>query len=291
MFCSTPRAEPSPPRTSRCSWETNEPIYAPGPGASPVAGTVFGPVGLYACMDGVTFEVPRTFAVRGARLLLNSLNSFALDEAALHIPVRAVENGVFVAAANKVGPLLPPERVPEFSKALGVPPEALEGAGESQITAPDGTVMAIGPRTGEAVVVADLDLSRSVPGRLQRRRPEVYGPLARPHTIRPAPASTSEVVAGCVPGAHSNPELVHDAIDVGAKLVVLPELTPVPDDVPPGVLVITTVLRDAQHIGQVWSAPVPSTSRCRSTGATAIELPPGWATRWACTAPPSATWR
>ena len=46
-----------------------------GSGVSPVADTAFGPVGLYSCMDGVTFEVPRTFGVRGTRLLLNSLNS------------------------------------------------------------------------------------------------------------------------------------------------------------------------------------------------------------------------
>ena len=79
-----------------------------GSGANPVTDTVFGPVGLYSCMDGVTFEIPRTLAVRGARLLMNNLNSFARDEAALHIPVRAAENGVFVVAANKVGPLFAP---------------------------------------------------------------------------------------------------------------------------------------------------------------------------------------
>lgn len=225
-----------------------------GAEASPVADTAFGPVGVYSCMDGVTFEVPRTFAVRGARLLLNSLNSFALDEARLHIPVRAVENGVFVVAANKVGPLLPAEQVPAFSQALGVPPEALNGAGESQIVAPDGTVLAMAPRTGEAVVVADLDLSQVEPDRLRGRRPEVYGPLAQSHTARPDSDLESEVIAACVPGAQSSPELVAEAIDAGASVVVLPELTPPPSSIPPGVLVVTTALRDSQHLGQVWSA-------------------------------------
>ena len=225
-----------------------------GAEVSPIADTAFGPVGLYSCMDGVTFEVPRTFAVRGARLLLNSLNSFALDEARLHIPVRAVENGVFVVAANKVGPLLPAEQVPAFSQALGVPPEALNGAGESQIVAPDGTVLAMAPRTGEAVVVADVDLSRVEPGRLRGRRPEVYGPLAQSHTARPAISLDSEVVAACVPGAQSKPELFERAIGAGATLVVLPELTPPPSSIPPGVLVVTTARRDNRHLGQVWSA-------------------------------------
>ena len=221
---------------------------------SPVVDTEFGPVGLYSCMDGVTFEVPRTLAVQGARLLLNSLNSFALDEASLHIPVRAVENGVYVVAANKVGPLLPAEQIPAFSQALGVPPDALNGAGESQVVAPDGKVLAMAPRVGEAVVVVDLDLSLIEPNRLKGRRPEAYGPLAQSHTAQPATGLGSEVIAGCVPGAKLSPELVDKAIGAGACLVVLPELTPPPLSIPPGVLVVTTALRDNQHLGQVWSA-------------------------------------
>jgi predicted amidohydrolase len=220
---------------------------------APVAGTAFGPVGLYACMDGVTFETPRTLAVRGARLLLNSLNSFARDEAALHVPVRAAENGVFVAAANKVGPLLPPDRITEFSEALNVPAEALEGAGESQIVAPDGTVVAKAPATGEAVVVADVDLSDCRPDRLHGRRPEVYGPLALPHTATPEPPEAPALVAACVPGAPGNPGLIDDAISAGARLVVLPELTAVPAAIAAGVMVVTTTVRDSQHIGQVWT--------------------------------------
>ena len=158
-----------------------------GTGPGTVADTEFGAVGMYACMDGVTFETPRALAVRGARLLLNSLNSFARDEASLHVPVRAAENGVFVAAANKVGPLLPEDRIAEFSCALGVPADALHGAGESQIVDPDGTVLAKADHQGEDVVVADIDLSRCRRGRLHGRRPEAYGPLARSDTVTPAP--------------------------------------------------------------------------------------------------------
>ncbi|MCE2511995.1 MAG: carbon-nitrogen hydrolase, partial [Acidimicrobiia bacterium] len=231
---------------------------------SAVAGTVFGPVGLYACMDGVTFETPRALAVSGARLLCNSLNSFARDEASLHVPVRAAENGVWVAAANKVGPLLPDGRAAEFAAALGVPAEALEGAGESQIVDADGTVMVKAPPRGETVVAADIDLSRSGPERLGGRRPRVYGPLARPDTATPAPAEMSSVTVACVPGAQRDPELVGGvlqdselaggAFDAGALLVVLPESTPVPDRIPAGALVVTTAKRGGQHLGQVWTA-------------------------------------
>ncbi len=235
-----------------------------GAGANPVTDTVFGPVGLYSCMDGVTFEIPRTLAVRGARLLMNNLNSFARDEAALHIPVRAAENGVFVVAANKVGPLLPSDRVDAFSEALGVPPETLNGAGESQIVGPDGKVLAIGPVTGEAVVIAEIDLSEADPTRLVGRRPSVYAPLAQAGTARPATGLAAEVVVACVPGSQANPELLDEAFASSASLVILPELTPVPATIPEGVLVVTTALetdRDGhgrddhiQHRGQVWSA-------------------------------------
>ena len=239
-----------------------------------VVGTAFGPVGLYACMDGVTFETPRALAVSGARLLCNSLNSFARDEASLHVPVRAAENGVWVAAANKVGSLLPAGRAAEFAGALGVPAEALEGAGESQIVDPDGTVVAKAPAAGEAVAAADIDLSRCRPERLAGRRPGVYGPLAGAATAIPSAAGMSSVTAACVPGAQQSPELISDALPssesigealqspeligeafrAGARLVVLPELTPVPDGIPAGVLVVTTAVRDGRHMGQVWTA-------------------------------------
>ena len=124
-----------------------------------VVDTAIGRVGLYSCMDGVIFETPRTLAVEGAQLLLNSLNSFALDEASLHVPVRAAENKVWVVAANKVGPLVPEHSIEKVASQVGVPVDRLHGAGESQVVAPDGTVVAIGPRTGEAVVLADIDLS------------------------------------------------------------------------------------------------------------------------------------
>ena len=249
-----------------------------GERSAAVAGTAFGPVGLYACMDGVTFETPRALAVNGARLLCNSLNSFARDEASLHVPVRAAENGVWVAAANKVGSLLPDGRAEEFAEALGVPAEALEGAGESQIVDPDGTVVVKAPPTGEAVVVADIDLSHCRPQRLAGRRPQVYGPLAGTGTAIPSVTEVSEVKAACVPGAQADPalktacvpgarqdrelisdalqppELIGEAFSAGARLVVLPELTPVPDGIPAGVMVVTTDKRDGQHVGQVWTA-------------------------------------
>ena len=176
----------------------------PGPHVAPVAETPWGTVGMYSCMDGVTCEVPRALAVRGAVLLTNSLNSFALDEAALHVPVRAVENQAFVVAANKVGPLVPAEGIDEFAAALGVGAAALHGAGESQIVAPDGTVVAKAPRSGRAVVSAAIDLADVARVRAARpmptRRPRLYAALAEPGAEPPPPATAEAVTVAAVTG-------------------------------------------------------------------------------------------
>ena len=197
--------------------------------------TPFGAVGNYACMDGVITEVPRGLVVRGSRLLLNSLNSFALDEASLHIPVRAAENKVWLVACCKTGPLLPDDKVEMFSQAMGVPGEFLRGAGESQIVDPDGTVVAQAPRDGEAVIVADIDLTRSDDKRrpdgtdvFAARRPEVYRALAEPTPPLGDHARAEEctvAAVGVAPGA-TVVELtaqLEAAVAEGADLVVFPE--------------------------------------------------------------------
>ena len=174
----------------------------PGPRIAPVAATPFGLVGMYSCMDGVTCEVPRALAVQGAVVLANSLNSFALDEAALHVPVRAAENQVFAVAANKVGPLVPAERIDDFAAALGVDAAALHGAGESQIVAPDGAVVAKAPRFGRAVVSAAIDLAEVARVRAARplpaRRPDLYAALAEPGAEAPPPGTAETLAVAAV---------------------------------------------------------------------------------------------
>lgn len=198
-----------------------------------VVDTSFGRLGLYSCMDGVIFETPRMLAVEGAQVLLNSLNSFALDEASLHVPVRAAENKVWVVAANKVGPLVPEHSIEKVASMVGVPVERLHGAGESQIVAPDGTVVACAPRTGEAVVVADIDVAladdKTRPDGTQviaARRPELYTALVGEPKGRQAAAGSSEIRAAVLsPGIDDDLVLlVDDAIAQGVELLVLPEL-------------------------------------------------------------------
>lgn len=205
----------------------------PSVGRVPVVETDVATFGLYSCMDGVINETPRMLALDGATVLLNSINSFALDEATLHVPVRAVENKVWVVAANKVGPLVPDHSINAVAEKVGVPVERLHGVGEAQIVAPDGTVVAIGPRTGEAVVVADIDVELALDKRradgtdlFDVRRPELYGPIAEEPRGRRAAAGAESITAVVV--TPRDGEWISDLLD-GAlvehpDLVVLPEL-------------------------------------------------------------------
>jgi len=197
-------------------------------------------IGLYPCRDGVTMETPRCLALRGAQVMCNSLNSFALDEASLHVPARAAENRVFVVAANKVGPLIPAHLLETVSAATFIPVPFLDGAGESQIVAPDGRVLAKGPRTGEAVVAVDIDPSEADSKvrpdgthLFEARRPELYraiGMKPREMPFEPA-ASTLEVAAISIVDTTSIESAIVSAAEQlqalaqdGAELVVLPEL-------------------------------------------------------------------
>ncbi len=205
---------------------------------APILETEVGQVGMYACMDGVIPEVARALAVRRPQMLLNSLNSFAHDEASLHIPVRAAENKVFVVAANKVGSLVPEEMRAGVAARLKIAPSFLEGAGESQIVAPDGTVLAKAPMKGEAVVFADIDLSEADnklrpdgTDILSTRRPELYAPLGLESVSGGKKPGAESLLAGVGQVSASGKEAVDSALKMiaegekaGVKLIVLPEL-------------------------------------------------------------------
>ena len=206
----------------------------------PIIETPLGKIGMYSCMDGVIFETPRGLAVRGAQILLNSLNSFASDEGSLHVPVRAGENKVFIVAANKVGSLVPEELAAIISERVKISPEQLHGAGDSQIVAPDGTVLAIAPHTGEAVVFADIDPSMA-DNKLRpdgtdvmaTRRPDLYKPLAQEPSERNYQAGAESVsVAVYAPekeGTEAVSEVVSMLDSLDAPLLVLPELFHIPN--------------------------------------------------------------
>lgn len=206
--------------------------------AAPIVSTAIGRLATYACMDGVINETPRGLALRGAQILCNSLNSFALDEASLHVPVRASENRVFIVAANKVGPLIPDFLLEPVSQATNIPIAFLHGAGESQIVAPDGTVLAKGPRAGEAVVVAEIDPrladDKHRPDGVDvfaSRRPELYAAIGQPPAGASFPPGAPTLAAAVYQPQAEGADAVEEAADAvahaaaaGVQLVVLPEL-------------------------------------------------------------------
>lgn len=207
--------------------------------SAPIIETSIGRVATYACMDGVINETPRGLALRGAQILCNSLNSFAYDEGSLHVPVRAAENKVFVVAANKVDPLIPEFLLEPVSQATSIPSHFLHGAGDSQIVAPDGTVLAKAPRAGNAVVWADIEVEQADDKTrpdgtdiFASRRPELYGQIGHD----PEQDASWQAGAASLETAIYQPQTegegaieetadaVASAAGAGVGLIVLPEL-------------------------------------------------------------------
>jgi len=203
----------------------------------PVIDSEFGRLGLYACMDGVINETPRGLALRGSQLLLNSLNSFASDEGGLHIPVRAAENKIFVAAANKVGPLVPENMVSIISAETGIPEKFLDGAGESQIVGPDGEAVAKASLDREETVYADIDLTEADNKNrpdgtdiFTSRRPEIYSEIGKDPADRSMPEfkGKQEISAALVTSnsddIRSVARTAREAFGKGAVIVAVPPL-------------------------------------------------------------------
>ncbi len=201
---------------------------------SAVFATPIGRIGLYSCMDGLLPETTRVLALRGAQVLLNSLNSGGPDEETEHIPVRAAENHVWLISANKVGPI-----------AQG---HALRYAGGAQIVDPSGQVLVNAGRAGEEIIFGTIDPEQADDKRvgagndlLADRRPELYGLLTEPvdsvPAAQPTPpppglllprlrASAIQIsstgdLAATVEGACW---LIRDVAAAGSELAVLPEL-------------------------------------------------------------------
>lgn len=204
---------------------------APGP----VTTTAIGRIGLYTGTDGLVCETTRSLALRGAQILCNSLSSAARCDSDLHIPVRAAENRVFVIAANKVGPLVPKGLLAAVSQATGTPEFYLLGAGNSQIVAPDGTVLARANASDETVIWADIDPKLALDKRrldstdlFRSRRPDLYAPLVQQTAPAPYPCAPEVLTAtATVAGGAWLPtvdEALREAAAAGVTMLVLPEL-------------------------------------------------------------------
>jgi deaminated glutathione amidase len=223
--------------------ESDEQAFlVPGTTAGQAIVLPLGTVGLYATGDGSGRETVQDLAARGARLLLAAISTSTTDHAHRHVPLRAAENAVFVAAAGRIGPLVPGDDADDESTQ--------RGAGESQIVAPDGTVIARAPNDGEGIAWAEVDLADAT-GPSPHRRPTIYRsgePVASPEG-----ADRSREVCVAVAASADERALTARAVSESVatvELIVLPELTAVPDRTEHGYIVSSVREGDA-HIGVI----------------------------------------
>lgn len=147
-----------------CFYERD--YYHPGDRGAPVYSTAVGKVGVAICYDRHYPEYMRALGLKGAELVVIP-QAGAVDEwppglFEAEAQVASLQNGYFVALANRVGE-----------------EECLTFAGESFVTDPRGQVIARAPLGAETILYADLDLRllSDCPARkhyLVDRRPEIY---------------------------------------------------------------------------------------------------------------------
>jgi len=142
-------------------------VFDPGPDPFRVHPLDAHRLGLMICFDWIFPEAARSLALQGADLLAHPAN-LVLPFGQAAMVTRSIENAVFCATANRVG----------TERRAGV---ELTFTGGSQVTDPQGHVLARGPAGEEAVLVVEVDLARArdkaITSRNDRfgdRRPECY---------------------------------------------------------------------------------------------------------------------
>jgi len=120
------------------------------------------------CFDHLFPESARSLALLGADVICHPANLVMPDLAQRTMAVRALENGVFTATANRVG---------EESRT----DETLVYTGQSQIVGPDGEILARLSSDRAEVAVVEIDIERARKKRITEhndkladRHPEHY---------------------------------------------------------------------------------------------------------------------
>lgn len=149
----------------------------------PVVETPLGKIGILICADARVPEIARTMALAGADLIVDPTAWLASgrDTETLYnpqtdyfLPVRAVENGIPFAAADK----------------WGTEAGTIRYLGRSRVVGADGSTRGEAGTEGDACVVADVEVgSRGLP---LARRPELYAVLARATETLPATKAAAE---------------------------------------------------------------------------------------------------
>jgi predicted amidohydrolase len=136
-------------------WNFDSQWFAPGDSLQPFD-TEFGRIGMMICADGRMPEIARTLAIRGAWLVLDptawvafggSYETMRNPQVDYMMRVRAKENGIWIAAADK----------------CGSEHRAVHYVGHSMIVAPDGSVVAEAGAQTHSLVIADASKRRTRP--------------------------------------------------------------------------------------------------------------------------------
>ncbi|MBI2954278.1 MAG: carbon-nitrogen hydrolase family protein [Chloroflexi bacterium] len=215
-------------------WHFDQRWFTPGTQYD-VFETSIGKLGMLICADGRMPEIARVLALRDAQVIVDATAwvTGGSDRAALSnpqfeymIPARALENGVWVVAANKVG----------------IEADTVLYCGRSCVVDPNGKKVVVASPDREEVVVCDIDpsMAQGVP---VRRRPDAYAAIAQPtagqpvaHLLRERVAPDSAVVRMAAFQLADRPSIgaylrrVEEMLDTvsrqDVRLVVLPGTMP-----------------------------------------------------------------
>ncbi len=142
--------------------------FAPGDRSFPVIDIGTARIGLMVCFDHLFPESARSLALQGADVIAHPANLVLPDLAQRTMAIRALENRVFTATANRVG-------------AESRADETLVYTGHSQVVGPDGVVLVRLSSDGIETTVVEIDAERARDKRITRwndvlgdRRPDQY---------------------------------------------------------------------------------------------------------------------
>lgn len=163
-------------------WHFDAKWFSPGT-AYPVFETDFGRVGMLICADGRMPEIARSLVLNGAQIILDltawvsgarHVQELTSSQREYLMQCRAIENGVWIAAADK----------------CGVEAESIVYCGRSCVISPSGEYVAsLGPDE-DAVLTYDVPIEDAAPP--QQRRPELYGVLTQPTESLPVVRALDE---------------------------------------------------------------------------------------------------
>ncbi len=124
-------------------------------------------IGMIVCYDWVFPEAVRSLALAGAQIVAHPAN-LVLPYAQRAMRVRSIENRIFTITANRIG----------IESRAGT---ELRFTGKSQITSPDGSVLASASEDAEAVMSVEIDPAEALNKKFteltdifEDRRPELY---------------------------------------------------------------------------------------------------------------------